>query len=82
MANPEISHKRYSDLYNTLMGHQTAKKRSSESAEESVEFTVEARQTWCGKCAPIFVCYTRFKCKSSFICRGGKHKQHVIIHID
>jgi len=35
-AIPEIYHKRYSDLYNSLMGRQAAKKRSSESAEESV----------------------------------------------
>jgi hypothetical protein len=32
----EIYHKRYSDLYNANMGRQTAKKRSSGSAEESV----------------------------------------------
>jgi hypothetical protein len=35
-AIPEIYHKRYSDLYKALMVRQTVKKRSSESAEESV----------------------------------------------
>ena len=35
-AIPERYRKRYSDLYNANIGHQTAKKLSAESAEESV----------------------------------------------
>jgi hypothetical protein len=67
-AIPEIYHKRYSDLYKALMGCQTAKKRSSESVEESVAMqqneavgNLLRRSTWRGKFAPIFVCYTRLK---------------------
>ena len=33
---PEIYHKRYLDLYNANMGHQTVKNHATESAEESV----------------------------------------------
>jgi hypothetical protein len=35
-AIPEIYHKRYLDLYNANMGHQTVKNHATESAEESV----------------------------------------------